>query len=70
MVQPLNRGIKRALDGTPSAEFEEDLPHHDDEASTPQAEPCRRSVREIGGPAEPEPTRYGDWERKGRCVDF
>jgi hypothetical protein len=26
--------------------------------------------REIGGPADPEPTRYGDWERRGRCVDF
>ncbi|MFI4885630.1 MAG: DUF1674 domain-containing protein [Steroidobacterales bacterium] len=26
--------------------------------------------REIGGPAGPEPTRFGDWERKGRCVDF
>lgn len=27
-------------------------------------------VEEIGGPQGPEPTRYGDWERKGRCVDF
>jgi hypothetical protein len=26
--------------------------------------------REIGGPSGPEPTRYGDWERAGRCVDF
>jgi hypothetical protein len=25
---------------------------------------------EIGGPAGPEPTRYGDWEKKGRCIDF
>jgi len=25
---------------------------------------------EIGGPKGPEPTRYGDWERKGRCSDF
>ncbi|CAN0385764.1 unnamed protein product [Lampetra fluviatilis] len=25
---------------------------------------------ERGGPRGPEPTRYGDWERKGRCVDF
>ena len=25
---------------------------------------------EIGGPSGPEPTRYGDWERKGICVDF
>ena len=27
-------------------------------------------AEEIGGPKGPEPTRYGDWERKGRCVDF
>lgn len=26
--------------------------------------------KEIGGPKGPEPTRYGDWERDGRCVDF
>ncbi len=26
--------------------------------------------QEIGGPEGPEPTRYGDWERKGICVDF
>jgi hypothetical protein len=26
--------------------------------------------KEIGGPEGPEPTRYGDWERKGICVDF
>jgi len=25
---------------------------------------------EIGGPKGPEPTRYGDWEKKGRCIDF
>ncbi|HEY3694645.1 DUF1674 domain-containing protein [Phenylobacterium sp.] len=25
---------------------------------------------EDGGPAGPEPTRYGDWERKGIAVDF
>ena len=27
-------------------------------------------TREIGGPKGPEPTRYGDWERSGRCIDF
>jgi hypothetical protein len=26
--------------------------------------------REIGGADGPEPTRYGDWERNGRCTDF
>ena len=25
---------------------------------------------ELGGPKGPEPTRYGDWERKGIAVDF
>ena len=25
---------------------------------------------ETGGPKGPEPTRYGDWEKKGRCIDF
>ncbi|MGQ0674539.1 MAG: DUF1674 domain-containing protein [Rhodospirillales bacterium] len=27
-------------------------------------------VKEAGGPSGPEPTRYGDWERKGRISDF
>ncbi|MGH6888471.1 MAG: DUF1674 domain-containing protein [Rhizomicrobium sp.] len=26
--------------------------------------------KEIGGPSGPEPTRYGDWERKGLISDF
>ncbi len=38
----------------------------------------RRAAREAefavslerGGPAGPEPTRYGDWELKGLAVDF
>jgi len=28
------------------------------------------SVPEINGPRGAEPTRFGDWERKGRCIDF
>jgi len=26
--------------------------------------------REIGGRDGPDPTRYGEWEKNGRCVDF
>ena len=26
--------------------------------------------KEINGPKGLEPTRYGDWESKGRCSDF
>jgi len=38
------------------------------EPSTDKDDPAQ--PRELGGPAGPEPTRYGDWERKGRCIDF
>jgi len=47
--------------------------------STPQkAEPAvppkpaapSSPVVEIGGRKGPEPTRYGDWELNGRCIDF
>lgn len=31
----------------------------------------QESVPEIGGRRDgPEPTRYGDWEKSGRCIDF
>lgn len=26
--------------------------------------------KEYGGPKGKEPARYGDWEKKGRCIDF
>jgi len=28
------------------------------------------TVEEIGGRDGPDPTRYGDYEKDGRCVDF
>ena len=30
----------------------------------------KRPAKEVGGPAGPEPTRYGDWEKKGLTSDF
>jgi len=39
-----------------------------DGLSAAASDPAR--PRESGGPAGLEPTRYGDWERKGRCIDF
>ncbi|GGJ39148.1 DUF1674 domain-containing protein [Neoroseomonas lacus] len=50
-----------------------------DPAAPPTATPAPDSAakpaaaklpKEIGGPAGPEPTRFGDWERKGRVSDF
>lgn len=40
----------------------------DNEAITGQA--TKAMPAETGGPEGPEPTRYGDWEKKGRCIDF
>ncbi|HLJ22354.1 MAG TPA: DUF1674 domain-containing protein [Stellaceae bacterium] len=34
------------------------------------ADKSDQKPKEIGGPDGPEPTRYGDWERNGRCIDF
>jgi hypothetical protein len=39
-------------------------------AARRKAEAAKAPTGETGGPAGPEPTRYGDWERKGRAVDF
>ena len=32
--------------------------------------PKQKIPAEINGPKGLEPTRYGDWEQKGRCTDF
>ena len=40
------------------------------EAARKAAEERGEGSREIGGPKGLEPTRYGDWEKSGRCVDF
>ena len=29
-----------------------------------------RMPPEVGGREGPEPTRFGDWELRGRCIDF
>ena len=44
----------------------------DDPASTSAAPEGQKEERpkEIGGRDGPDPTRYGDWEKDGRCIDF
>lgn len=37
----------------------------DDTPSEADARP-----KEIGGRGGLDPTRYGDWEKAGRCIDF
>ncbi|HEX3847141.1 MAG TPA: DUF1674 domain-containing protein [Steroidobacteraceae bacterium] len=49
-------------------------PRGADSAITPSADPgdgaAAPAPREIGGRAGPDPTRFGDWELRGRCIDF
>ncbi|MEM8982211.1 MAG: DUF1674 domain-containing protein [Pseudomonadota bacterium] len=42
-----------------------------DSGAQPAAEqPESTQPREIGGRDGPDPTRFGDWEKNGRCIDF
>lgn len=46
-------------------------PEHADRAEpSPDTAPVPACAVEIGGRDGPEPTRYGDWEKNGRCIDF
>jgi len=42
------------------------------DASAPAALPQLPAgkKREVGGREGPDPTRFGDWELRGRCIDF
>ena len=61
----------------PSGRIGVECPAMDDKASpakpetnaTPKPE-APKLPKEIGGPKGLEPTRYGDWEKNGRCSDF
>lgn len=57
-----------------------DEPKPDDQVEDIPAEPLSSTndtvsdaadrPREIGGRGGLDPTRYGDWEKAGRCIDF
>jgi len=50
----------------------EPIPQPDPELPEPQdgEAPVSPSAPEIDGREGPDPTRYGDWEKNGRCIDF
>jgi hypothetical protein len=48
----------------------ESVPAKADVGESAKAAVSGESAAELGGPEGLEPTRYGDWERKGRCIDF
>ncbi|XP_057372231.1 succinate dehydrogenase assembly factor 4, mitochondrial-like [Daphnia carinata] len=45
-------------------------PYQEKEPLKPHPNNTNPATGEVGGPKGPEPTRYGDWERKGRVSDF
>jgi hypothetical protein len=46
------------------------IPAEKPDTVKPAAQKSGAKPAEHGGPRGPEPTRYGDWEKNGRCVDF
>ncbi len=44
---------------------EVDIKKHKEEANQ-----LNKEAKEHGGQEGPDPTRYGDWEKGGRCTDF
>ncbi len=42
----------------------------DNDAPDSQTDSSVTTEKEYGGPKGLEPTRYGDWEKAGRCIDF
>lgn len=46
------------------------MPDEDKEKQELEQEPEPELPKEIGGRKGPDPTRYGDWEKAGRCIDF
>ena len=64
---------KTKSDNSRAPDLEKSLPTKDAHLATKPAptESATDAVpRERNGPKGPEPTRYGDWEQKGRCTDF
>ncbi|KAM0734364.1 Succinate dehydrogenase assembly factor 4, mitochondrial [Formica fusca] len=65
---------KKLRERTPIENLEEleegKHPYQEKEPLEPFPNNTNPETGEIGGPRGPEPTRYGDWERKGRVTDF
>ena len=56
--------------GQPAEPRQDDAGRAPDPSKEDRRPPRQPAVKEIGGPKGPEPTRYGDWEKGGRCSDF
>ncbi|KAK8970335.1 hypothetical protein KSP40_PGU016240 [Platanthera guangdongensis] len=66
LLPPLRESHLGVSGASQEAENEDD----DDDDDEVVGSYANRETGEVGGPRGPEPTRYGDWERNGRCSDF
>jgi len=48
----------------------ETVDSNDDSTADDAASEALDRPKEIGGRGGLDPTRYGDWEKAGRCIDF
>jgi hypothetical protein len=55
---------------TGSEDASKDAPQPDSAPATQPTADKDDLPTEVGGRDGPEPTRYGDWEKNGRCIDF
>jgi hypothetical protein len=58
-----------AIEGSKTSGLLPAIPAPAGPAHQPPA-PVSEAAAEIGGPRGKDPTRYGDWEKNGRCIDF
>jgi len=69
----VHRGITLRLLNTPMPEqLPIPIPVVPDQTtdSASDVPPAPSPAKEIGGREGLDPTRYGDWEKNGRCIDF
>jgi hypothetical protein len=59
----------RGADAPPRSS-DADVPTDQTTAPACAPQPPSTQPREIGGRGGPDPTRFGDWEKNGRCIDF
>ncbi|HCX87771.1 MAG TPA: DUF1674 domain-containing protein [Gammaproteobacteria bacterium] len=60
--QSLPKGSRKVIEAEPDAGPEDAVKANPEPAEPPTADKPESR--------RPDPTRYGDWERNGRCIDF
>jgi len=58
------------LAATPRASVEPTANHAQATLPAPAVTSGNTPQPQAGGSPGPDPTRYGDWEKSGRCIDF